>query len=33
LKKILREQPLEKGLLLLVQSSQGSRFVVIRVGE
>jgi serine protease Do len=33
LRKILEEQPLEKGILLLLQSAQGSRFVVIRAQE
>ena len=31
LRKILEQQSLEKGVLLLVQSAEGSRFVVIRV--
>jgi serine protease Do len=33
LQKIMDQQPLSKGLLLLVQSQQGSRFVVIRVQD
>jgi serine protease Do len=33
LRKIVEQQPLEKGLLLLVQSGQGSRFIVIRAQD
>ena len=33
LRDVLEKQSLEKGLLLLVQSERGSRFVVIRVQE
>jgi hypothetical protein len=33
LRKALEEQPLEKGVLLLLQSAQGSRFVVIQAQD
>lgn len=33
LRKALQQQSLDKGLLLLVQSAQGSRFIVIRVQD
>ena len=33
LRKALEAQPLEKGVLLLLQTAEGSRFVVIRIGS
>jgi serine protease Do len=33
LRKALEQQPLEKGALLLVESTEGTRFVVIRAGQ
>ena len=33
LQKAIEQQSLDKGLLLLVQSDRGSRFVVVRIQE